>query len=87
MLARAPSVGRVAVVGMPDDRWGQQLVAFVELAQGQQSGEGAQCALPSSRARRLQMSEGNGVRTLISAVARRQVVGRERRAGNHRRVG
>jgi 2-furoate---CoA ligase len=29
-LAASSLVGRVAVVGMPDDRWGQKLVAFVE---------------------------------------------------------
>ena len=39
VLARAPSVGRVAVIGMPDDRWGQKLVAFVEPAQGRPSAE------------------------------------------------
>jgi 2-furoate---CoA ligase len=31
-LARSSLVGRVAVVGMPDDRWGSRLVAFVEPA-------------------------------------------------------
>jgi 2-furoate---CoA ligase len=28
-LARAPGVGEVAVVGAPDDRWGQRVVAYV----------------------------------------------------------
>jgi 2-furoate---CoA ligase len=30
VLARSPLVGRAAVVGLPDERWGQKLVAFVE---------------------------------------------------------
>ena len=30
MVAASHLVGRVAVVGMPVDRWGQKLVAFVE---------------------------------------------------------
>jgi hypothetical protein len=29
VLARAPGVGEVAVVGAPDDRWGQRVVAYV----------------------------------------------------------
>jgi len=29
VLARAPGVNEVAVVGEPDDRWGQRVVAFV----------------------------------------------------------
>ena len=29
-LAACSLVGRVAVVSMPDDRWGQKLVAFIE---------------------------------------------------------
>jgi 2-furoate---CoA ligase len=33
VLARCPLVGRAAVIGMPDERWGQRLVAFVEPAQ------------------------------------------------------
>jgi 2-furoate---CoA ligase len=31
-LARSPLVGRVAVIGLPDARWGHRLVAFVEPA-------------------------------------------------------
>jgi 2-furoate---CoA ligase len=31
VLARAPGVGEVAVVGAPDDRWGQRVVAYVVL--------------------------------------------------------
>ncbi|MBM3488804.1 MAG: AMP-binding protein, partial [Alphaproteobacteria bacterium] len=30
VLARAPDVRQVAVAGLPDDRWGQKVVAFVE---------------------------------------------------------
>jgi 2-furoate---CoA ligase len=29
VLARAPGVGEVAVVGAPDDRWGQRVVAYI----------------------------------------------------------
>ena len=32
LLSRCPQVGRAAVIGMPDERWGQKLVAFVEPA-------------------------------------------------------
>lgn len=34
VLARAPGVGRAAVIGLPDDRWGAKLTAFVEPAAG-----------------------------------------------------
>jgi 2-furoate---CoA ligase len=39
VLASSPLVGRAAVIGMPDDRWGQRLVAFVEPAQAGASSE------------------------------------------------
>jgi acyl-coenzyme A synthetase/AMP-(fatty) acid ligase len=34
VLARAPGVNEVAVVGEPDDRWGQRVVAFVVTDEG-----------------------------------------------------
>jgi 2-furoate---CoA ligase len=39
VLAGCPLVGRAAVIGLPDDRWGQRLVAFVEPAQAGASSE------------------------------------------------
>ena len=38
VLARAPGVGEVAVVGAPDDRWGQRVVAYV-VAEGDVSAD------------------------------------------------
>jgi fatty-acyl-CoA synthase len=36
VLFRHPAVGDVAVVGVPDEKWGEQVVAFVRLAPGRQ---------------------------------------------------
>jgi 2-furoate---CoA ligase len=37
VLAGSPLVGRAAVIGLPDERWGQKLVAFVEPGPGASS--------------------------------------------------
>jgi len=39
LLSRCPLVGNAAVIGMPDERWGQRLVAFVEPAAAGASAE------------------------------------------------
>ncbi len=52
VVARAPGVGEVAVVGAPDDRWGQRVVAYV-VADGDVTAEelDAFCLASSSLAR------------------------------------
>src|SRR5205814_9377492 len=35
LLFRHPKVGEVAVVGLPDDKWGEEVAAFVRAAPGQ----------------------------------------------------
>ena len=39
LLFTHPAVGDVAVVGIPDDRWGEQVAAFVRLAPGRRASE------------------------------------------------
>jgi fatty-acyl-CoA synthase len=39
LLFTHPAVGDVAVVGIPDEKWGERVAAFVRLAPGQQAGE------------------------------------------------
>src|SRR5580658_3619056 len=87
VLARAPSVGRVAVVGMPDDRWGQKLVAFVELAQGQQSENAlnAHCRAAGLAGFKCPKEYVFVERIPQSPVGK--LLRRELRAGNYRRVG
>jgi 2-furoate---CoA ligase len=87
VLARAPSVGRVAVVGMPDDRWGQKLVAFVELAQGQQSGKtlNAHCRAAGLAGFKCPKEYVFVERIPQSPVGK--LLRRELRAGNYRRLG
>jgi 2-furoate---CoA ligase len=87
VLARAPSVGRVAVVGMPDDRWGQKLVAFVELAQGQQSGKtlNAHCRAAGLAGFKCPKEYVFVERIPLSPVGK--LLRRELRAGNYRRLG
>ena len=87
VLARAPSVGRVAVVGMPDDRWGQKLVAFVELAQGQQSEKAlnAHCRAAGLAGFKCPKEYVFVERIPQSPVGK--LLRRELRAGNYRRVG
>jgi 2-furoate---CoA ligase len=87
VLARAPSVGRVAVVGMPDDRLGQRLVAFVEPAQGQQSVDAlnAHCRAAGLIGFKCPKEYVFVERIPQSPVGK--LLRRELRAGNYRRVG
>ena len=87
VLARAPSVDRVAVVGMPDDRWGQKLVAFVEPAQGQQSADAlnAHCRAAGLAGFKCPKEYVFVERIPQSPVGK--LLRRELRAGNYRRVG
>jgi fatty-acyl-CoA synthase len=39
VLFTHPAVGDVAVVGIPDEKWGEQVAAFVRLAPGERAGE------------------------------------------------
>ena len=55
VLARHPGCADVAVVGEPDERWGQRVVAFVVPAGARPHVRGARCPLPGQRRpRRLQ---------------------------------
>ena len=87
VLARAPSVDRVAVVGMPDDRWGQKLVAFVEPAQGQHSADAlnAHCRAAGLAGFKCPKEYVFVERIPQSPVGK--LLRRELRAGNYRRLG
>jgi 2-furoate---CoA ligase len=87
VLARAPSVGRVAVVGMPDDRWGQKLVAFVEPAVGLPSAHAldAHCRVAGLVGFKCPKEYVFVERIPQSPVGK--MLRRELRAGNYRRVG
>ena len=87
VLARAPSVDRVAVVGIPDDRWGQKLVAFVEPAQGQHSADAlnAHCRAAGLAGFKCPKEYVFVERIPQSPVGK--LLRRELRAGNYRRVG
>ena len=87
VLARAPSVDRVAVVGIPDDRWGQKLVAFVEPAQGQHSADAlnAHCRAAGLAGFKCPKEYVFVERIPQSPVGK--LLRRELRAGNYRRLG
>jgi 2-furoate---CoA ligase len=87
VLARAPSVDRVAVVGMPDDRWGQKLVAFVEPAQEHPSADAldAHCraaGLPGFKCPKEYVFVERIPQSPVGKLLRREL-----RAGNYRRLG
>ena len=42
VLLACPLVGDAAVIGIPDDEWGEQVLAVVEAAPGIESGEGTE---------------------------------------------
>jgi 2-furoate---CoA ligase len=87
VLASAPSVGRIAVVGMPDNRWGEKLVAFVEPAQGTPS---AQALDKHCRAAGLPGFKCPKEYVFVEQIPQSPVgklLRRELRAGNYRRVG
>jgi long-chain acyl-CoA synthetase len=45
VLLACPLVGDAAVIGIPDDEWGEQVLAVVEAAPGIESGEGTEAEL------------------------------------------
>ena len=87
VLARAPSVGRVAVIGLPDDRWGQKLVAFVEPAQGQPSAEALDAHCRSAGVAGFKCPKEYVFVERIPQSPVGKMLRRELRAGNYRRVG
>ena len=87
VLARVPSVGRIAVVGMPDNRLGEKLVAFVEPAQGAPS---AQALDEHCRAAGLPGFKCPKEYVFVERIPQSSVgklLRRELRAGNYRPVG
>jgi 2-furoate---CoA ligase len=85
-LARSPLVGRVAVVGLPDDRWGAKLVAFVEPAGGPDAGAlDAHCraaGLPGYKCPKEYVFVERIPQSPVGKILRREL-----RAGNFIRVG
>ena len=86
LLSRCPLVGRVAVIGIPDERWGQKLVAFVEPA-----GEGASAETFDAHVRAAGLSNFKRPKeyVLIESIPRSpvgKVLRRELRAGNYKRL-
>jgi len=86
LLSRCPQVGRVAVVGMPDERWGQKLVAFVE-----PGAEGASVAQLEAHVRAAGLANFKRPKeyVLIESIPRSpvgKILRRELRAGNYKRL-
>ncbi len=86
LLSRCPLVGYAAVVGMPDERWGQKLVAFIEAA-----GEGANAERLDAYLREAGLANFKRPKeyVLVERIPRSPVgklLRRELRAGNYKRL-
>ena len=86
LLSRCPQVGRVAVVGMPDERWGQKLVAFIEPA-----ANGASAAQLEAYVREAGLANFKRPKeyVLIESIPRSpvgKILRRELRAGNYKKL-
>lgn len=86
LLSRCPQVGHVAVVGIPDERWGQKLVAFIEPAAGGASAEQLDAHV---RAAGLANFKRPKEYVLIESIPRSpvgKILRRELRAGNYKKL-
>ena len=62
VLSGHPAVAQVAVVGLPDDVWGEAVTAFVVLHEGEAGDEAALIAHAHAASRRLQGAEVGALR-------------------------
>ena len=86
LLSRCPQVGSAAVVGMPDERWGQKLVAFIEPAAQGASVEQLEAHV---RAAGLANFKRPKQYVLIESIPRSpvgKILRRELRAGNYKKL-
>ena len=86
LLSRCPLVGNAAVIGMPDERWGQRLVAFIEPA-----AEGASVEQLEAHVRAAGLANFKRPKeyVLIESIPRSpvgKILRRELRAGNYKRL-
>jgi len=86
LLSSCPQVGRAAVVGMPDERWGQRLVAFIEPAAGGASVEQVEAHVRSAGLANFKRPKEY---VFIESMPRSpvgKILRRELRAGNYNRL-
>jgi 2-furoate---CoA ligase len=86
LLSRCPQVGRVAVIGMPDERWGQKLVAFIEPAFAGSSIEQLEAHVRSAGLANFKRPKEY---VFIESIPRSpvgKILRRELRAGNYKRL-
>jgi 2-furoate---CoA ligase len=86
LLSRCPQVGRVAVVGMPDERWGQRLVAFIEPAAASASVEQLEAHLRSAGLANFKRPKEYMFVESIPRSPVGKILRRELRAGNYKRL-
>jgi 2-furoate---CoA ligase len=85
LLSRCPQVGCVAVVGMPDERWGQRLVAFIEPAAAGASVEQLEAHLRSAGLANFKRPKEYLFVESIPRSPVGKILRRELRAGNYKR--
>ncbi|MBI2317601.1 MAG: AMP-binding protein [Betaproteobacteria bacterium] len=84
-LSHCPLVRRAAVIGIPDERWGQKLVAFVEPAAGA-SAEGLAAYMREAALANYKRPKEYVLIERIPQSPVGKILRRELRAGNYRRV-
>lgn len=85
VLSHCPLVRRAAVVGMPDERWGQKLVAFVEPAAGA-SAEGLAAYMREAGLANFKRPKEYVLIESIPQSPVGKILRRELRTGNYKRV-
>jgi len=86
LLSRCPLVGNAAVIGMPDERWGQKLVAFIEPAAAGASVEQIEAHVRSAGLANFKRPKEYVLVERIPRSPVGKILRRELRAGNFRKL-
>jgi 2-furoate---CoA ligase len=86
LLSRCPLVGNAAVIGMPDERWGQKLVAFIEPAAAGASVEQIEAHMRSAGLANFKRPKEYILVERIPRSPVGKILRRELRAGNFRKL-